>query len=86
MIILRLLTQTVAFAFTQIWANKVRAMLTCLGIIIGVWAITTVFSARPVSSISILEIRGMDPPPAFDGEARMQARPRGRKPVRFARR
>jgi len=45
MIIIRLLTQTVAFAFTQIWANKIRAMLTCLGIIIGVWAITTVFSA-----------------------------------------
>jgi len=44
-ILIRILTQTVAFAFTQIWANKIRAMLTCLGIIIGVWAITTVFSA-----------------------------------------
>jgi putative ABC transport system permease protein len=42
MTIIRLLMQTVGLALTQIWANKVRAMLTTLGIIIAVAAITTV--------------------------------------------
>ncbi len=39
--ILRLLFQTVLIALRQILANKVRAMLTCLGIIIGVAAVVT---------------------------------------------
>jgi hypothetical protein len=34
-VILRLLIQTVVLALQQIWANKIRAMLTTLGIIIG---------------------------------------------------
>ncbi len=42
MTILRLIIQTVGLAFTQIWANKVRAMLTTLGIIIAVGAIVSV--------------------------------------------
>jgi putative ABC transport system permease protein len=45
MIILRLFFQTFLSAFTQMAANKVRAFLTTLGIIIGVWAITTVIAA-----------------------------------------
>ena len=45
MILARLLFQTVVSAIVQIWANKVRAFLTCLGIIIGVWAITSVIAA-----------------------------------------
>jgi putative ABC transport system permease protein len=42
MTIVRLLIQTVGLALTQIWANKVRAMLTTLGIIIAVGAIVSV--------------------------------------------
>lgn len=45
MIIMRLIAQTIVSAAGQIWANKVRAFLTCLGIIIGVWAITSVIAA-----------------------------------------
>jgi len=44
-IIIRLLMQTVTLALAQIWANKVRAMLTTLGIIIGVAAVLTTIAA-----------------------------------------
>ncbi|MCA9293549.1 MAG: ABC transporter permease [Phycisphaerales bacterium] len=40
----RLFVQTVLFALAQMWANKVRSVLTCLGIIIGVWAIASVIA------------------------------------------
>jgi putative ABC transport system permease protein len=39
MILLRLTLQTVVLALAQIWVNKVRALLTTLGIIIAVWAV-----------------------------------------------
>lgn len=45
MIIIRLLYQTVAMALAQVWANKVRAILTTLGIIIAVWAVITIGAA-----------------------------------------
>ena len=45
MIFLRVLFQTVVLALGQIWANKVRAMLTTLGIIIGVAAVIAVVGA-----------------------------------------
>ncbi len=45
MIIFRLLYQTVVLALGQIWANKFRAVLTTLGIIIGVAAVVTVVAA-----------------------------------------
>lgn len=45
MILLRILSQTVSFALRQMLGNKFRSMLTMLGIIIGVWAITTVIAA-----------------------------------------
>ncbi|MBX3387004.1 MAG: ABC transporter permease [Phycisphaeraceae bacterium] len=45
MIVLRLLFQTVVLALSQIWANKVRALLTTLGVIIGVGAIVAVVSS-----------------------------------------
>ncbi len=41
MILVRVLMQTVALALGQLWANKVRAMLTTLGIIIAVGAVIT---------------------------------------------
>jgi len=44
-IILRLIFQTVFLAVGQIWANKIRAMLTTLGIIIGVAAVISVVAA-----------------------------------------
>ncbi len=40
--IVRLLWQTVFLAIGQVWANKVRAVLTALGIIIGVLGVTVV--------------------------------------------
>ncbi|MBL4809598.1 MAG: ABC transporter permease [Phycisphaerales bacterium] len=40
--IVRLLWQTVFLAIGQVWANKVRAILTALGIIIGVMGVTVV--------------------------------------------
>ncbi len=40
--VLRLVVQTVFLALGQIWANKTRAMLTSLGIIIGVGAVIAV--------------------------------------------
>jgi putative ABC transport system permease protein len=42
MILVRVLVQTVVLALGQIWANKVRALLTTLGIVIGVAAVITV--------------------------------------------
>ena len=39
MILVRLVIQTVVLALAQIWANKVRSLLTTLGIIIGVAAV-----------------------------------------------
>ncbi len=45
MIVVRLLIQTVVLALQQIWANKVRAMLTTLGIVIGVSAVIVLAAA-----------------------------------------
>ncbi len=45
MSLVRLLIQTVALAIQQIWANKVRALLTTLGIIIGVVAVIVLAAA-----------------------------------------
>ncbi len=45
MILIRLFAQTVVLALGQIWANKVRALLTTLGIVIGVGAVITVVAA-----------------------------------------
>jgi len=42
--LIRLLWQTVFLALGQVWANKTRALLTALGIIIGVWAVISVMS------------------------------------------
>ncbi|MEZ6243947.1 MAG: ABC transporter permease [Phycisphaerales bacterium] len=42
--VVRLLVQTVFLALGQIWANKTRAMLTSLGIIIGVGAVIAVIA------------------------------------------
>jgi putative ABC transport system permease protein len=45
MILVRLLIQTVFLALAQIWANKARALLTSLGIIIGVSSVIAVIAA-----------------------------------------
>ncbi|MCU0689211.1 MAG: ABC transporter permease [Phycisphaerales bacterium] len=45
MIIIRLLLQTVVLAFTQLWSNKFRALLTMLGIMIGVGAVIATVAA-----------------------------------------
>ena len=37
--------QAIMLALSQIWANKMRSVLTTLGIIFGVWAVTTVVAA-----------------------------------------
>ncbi len=43
--LVRLVVQSIALATGQIWANKVRSILTTLGIIIGVGAVTAVIAA-----------------------------------------
>ena len=45
MILARVIFQTVFLAIGQIWANKMRAMLTALGIIIGVSSVIAVITA-----------------------------------------
>src|SRR5690606_31817181 len=45
MILIRLVIQTVFLALGQIWANKMRALLTSLGIIIGVSSVIAVIAA-----------------------------------------
>ena len=42
---IRLVIQSVGLATSQIWANKVRSILTTLGIIIGVASVTAVIAA-----------------------------------------
>lgn len=42
---MRLVFQSIALATSQIWANKVRSVLTTLGIIIGVASVTAVIAA-----------------------------------------
>lgn len=37
--------QAISLAIGQIWANKVRSMLTALGIIVGVASVTAVIAA-----------------------------------------
>lgn len=41
----RLILQSISLALSQIWANKVRSLLTTLGIIIGVASVTAVIAA-----------------------------------------
>ncbi len=45
MILIRVMLQTVVLALGQIWANKMRALLTALGIIIGVGSVTAVIAS-----------------------------------------
>ncbi len=54
LILPRLVTQTVFLALGQIWANKVRSLLTTLGIIIGVSSIIAVVAAMKGLENSIL--------------------------------
>src|SRR5689334_24670855 len=42
--LLMLLYQSVVLALSQIWANKIRAILTTLGILIGVAAVSAVIA------------------------------------------
>ena len=45
LLFVRLILQSMRLALTQIWANKVRSILTTLGIIIGVASVTAVIAA-----------------------------------------
>ncbi len=56
--LIRLITQTVFSAIGQMMANKARAALTTLGIIIGVWAITAVIAA--VTSLNTFVLKGFE--------------------------
>ncbi len=47
--------QAIALALAQIWANKVRSILTTLGIIFGVWAVTTVVAA--ISGVTTMVLK-----------------------------
>ena len=54
MIFARLMFQTVVLALGQIWSNKVRALLTTLGIIVGVASILAVIAALSGLKTSVL--------------------------------
>jgi len=54
-ILVRLLLQTVLLALGQIWANKFRALLTALGIIIAVFAVITVVGAMNGFKVFLLD-------------------------------
>ena len=43
--LLTLFYQSLVLAFTQVWANKLRSILTTIGIVIGVASVTTVIAA-----------------------------------------
>ncbi|MFC1766322.1 ABC transporter permease [Planctomycetota bacterium] len=45
LVFIRLILQSIRLAMGQIWANKIRSMLTTLGIIIGVASVTAVIAA-----------------------------------------
>lgn len=53
--VMRLLWQTVFLALGQVWANKVRAVLTALGIIIGVVGVTGVAAGLNAMQSYVLE-------------------------------
>ena len=55
MILIRVIFQTVFLAIGQIWANKVRSMLTTLGIIIGVAAVLAVVGVLTGLERSVLD-------------------------------
>ncbi|MEX2219807.1 MAG: ABC transporter permease [Phycisphaerales bacterium] len=52
---IRLLTQTVFLAFGQLWANKLRSLLTTLGIIIGVAAVVSIVAATDGMRVYVLD-------------------------------
>ncbi|HVT90179.1 MAG TPA: ABC transporter permease, partial [Tepidisphaeraceae bacterium] len=51
---MRLLYQSSVLALSQVWANKVRALLTMIGIIIGVASVTAVIAALTGLKANIL--------------------------------
>ena len=53
--ILRLLVRSVLLALSQIWANKGRSILTTIGIVIGVAAVTAVIAALTGLRTNVLE-------------------------------
>lgn len=55
MILFRLVFQTVFLALGQIWSNKVRALLTTLGIVIGVSAVIVVVAATQGLKVFVLD-------------------------------
>ena len=59
--------QAIWQALAQIWVNKTRSMLTTLGIVIGVWAVTSVIAARLEEGMSFMEL-GSAPAYRFTGD------------------
>ena len=54
--LLRLLLQSIGLALGQIWANKVRAALTMIGIVIGVGSVTAVIGSLTGLETQVLKI------------------------------
>ncbi len=73
--------QAVALALSQIWANKIRSLLTTLGIIFGVWAVTTVVAAiGGVSSMVLGEFESLGGSKMFIFPDRPDDAPRNKYP------
>ncbi len=73
--------QAVLLALAQIWANKVRSILTTLGIIFGVWAVTTVVAALAgVTSMVLSEFEQLGGSKMFIFPDRPDDAPRNKYP------
>ena len=73
--------QAVFLALGQIWANKFRSILTTLGIIFGVWAVTTVVAAiSGVTSMVLSEFESLGGSKMFIFPDRPDDAPRNKYP------
>ena len=73
--------QAIYLALSQIWANKLRSILTTLGIIFGVWAVTTVVAAiSGVTTMVLAEFESLGGSKMFIFPGRPDDAPRNKYP------
>ena len=73
--------QAIYLALSQIWANKLRSILTTLGIIFGVWAVTTVVAAiSGVTTMVLAEFESLGGSKMFIFPDRPDDAPRNKYP------
>ena len=73
--------QAIFLALSQIWANKMRAVLTTLGIIFGVWAVTSVVAAiNGITTMVLYEFESLGGSKMFIFPDRPDDAPRNKYP------